>query len=68
MYYAHLASKRAEAHIDMPNTERVRITRERQKTGREDKKRAEELRSQTEWPKLQPFEPKNQMGYGMWYI
>ena len=52
----------------MPNNERVRIVRERLKTGREDKKRAEDLKSQTEWPKLQPFEPRNQMGYGMWYI
>ena len=68
MYYAHLASKRAEAHIDMANTERVRIVKERMRTGREDRKRAEELAVQTEWPKLQPFEPKNQMGYGMWYI
>ena len=36
--------------------------------GREAKKGADQLRSQTEWPKLQPFEIRNQMGYGMWYI
>ena len=27
VYYAHLTSKHAKAHIDMPNTERVRITK-----------------------------------------
>ncbi|KAK4692655.1 eukaryotic translation initiation factor 2C, partial [Lecanoromycetidae sp. Uapishka_2] len=68
VYYAHLASKRGEAHIDMAANERAALQEERRKKGREAQSHSDETRSQTEWPKLQPFEPKNQMGLGMWYI
>lgn len=45
VYHAYLASKRADAHINMASTERVRIVKERLMTGRDDKKVAEPLQS-----------------------
>jgi len=36
--------------------------------GQEAQSHSDEMKSQTEWPKLQPFDTKNQMGLGMWYI
>ena len=68
MYYAHLASKRGESHIDMAANKKAQIEEERRRTGREARGQSDEVKSQTEWPKLQPFEPRNQMGFGMWYI
>jgi hypothetical protein len=52
----------------MAATERAALQEERRKQGREAQSHSDEMKSQTEWPKLQPFEPKNQMGFGMWYI
>ncbi|MCJ1277895.1 hypothetical protein MMC21_005709 [Puttea exsequens] len=69
VYYAHLAAKRGECHIDMAVAEKIRLTKERLKhPGREDPTHSSEMRLLSEMPKLQKFEPKNQMGYGMWFI
>ena len=69
MYYAHLASKRAEAHIDMPSNERLALQHERRKhPGVEASSHSEETKSLTEWPPLLKMDPRNGIHLGMWYI
>ncbi|KAL6721013.1 Protein argonaute [Lecanora helva] len=70
VYYAHLASKRGESHIDMDATKRAALQAERRAhPGQESSSRSEETRSQTEWPPLMKW-PKDhsQIHLGMWYI
>lgn len=52
----------------MAANEKAALQEERRKKGMEAASHSDEMKSQTEWPKLQPFETKNQMGLGMWYI
>lgn len=69
VYYAHLASKRAEAHIDMNATQRLALQEERRKhPGIEAKSHSEETKSWSEWPKLMPFVKTTNIHLGMWYI
>jgi len=64
-----LASKRGEAHIDMPANDRAKLDAERAKhPGKEVSSHSAEMKSETEWPKLMPFERFNGIHLGMWYI
>ena len=69
VYYAHLASKRAESHIDMAANQRIALQEERRKhPGQESKSHSDETKSWTEWPKLMKFAPNGSIQLGMWYI
>ena len=69
VYYAHLASKRAEAHIDQAEIDRRILSEERRKhPGQEHQPHSEEMARQSDWPPLLSFEPSNNIGMGMWYI
>jgi len=69
VYYAHLASKRAEAHINMAETQKAQVEAERRKNkGLEGQTYTKETLSWSEWPKLMGFQPQNQIHLGMWYI
>ena len=69
VYYAHLASKRGESHIDMAHPDRTKLLAERaQHPGREVSSHSAEMKSETEWPKLLPFALVNNIHLGMWFI
>ena len=66
MYYAHLASNRAVSHIDVAQLDLIRINREKRQGKAQVKGMSDE--SNTEVPKLLPFEYTNKIHLGMWYI
>lgn len=69
MYYAHLASKRGESHINMDASKRAALQQERRAhQGQESKSHSDEMKQEIEWPKLMPFDERNNMHLGMWYI
>ena len=65
VYYAHLASNRATSHVDMAKNEISRVNREK-RAGQGVIKVSDG--SDSEWPKLIPMQPTNDIGMGMWFI
>lgn len=65
MYYAHLASNRAVAHVDMNAADTARINKEKR-----DNRGVYKVSdgSETEIPKLLAMQPDSGIHMGMWYI
>lgn len=65
MYYAHLASNRAVAHLDMNAAASAKMNKEKR-----DNQAVIKVSdgSETEIPKLLPIHPDSGTQLGMWYI